>query len=294
MSHFPCLQKKRVEGLLADALEFDAFVKKHLKSSDANDDGVLNEDECRDATSSMIRDLLNVQETWMPNKKRMDLVFKQCDRNADGVLTEEEFAQFVSKLLQFAAQFLSAKVKRNHQRFESSGFMVNGGGIPLEDTNVARMGSAEDKEQRKTAAEKEPAWTGLGTEPTLKVWRIEKLEVKPWPKDKYGVFYDGDSYIVYCARLVHDVLVHDIFFWIGQHSSQDEYGTAAYKTVELDDFLGGAPMQHREVQKFESAEFKRLFGNTISYLKGGIESGFKSSMDRIGAEFHTLLQVNIV
>ena len=29
-------------------------------------------------------------------------------------------------------------------------------------------------------------------------------------------------------------LLYDVHFWIGQFSSQDEYATAAYKTVELD------------------------------------------------------------
>ena len=40
-------------------------------------------------------------------------------------------------------------------------------------------------------------------------------------------------------------LEQHIHFWLGAQSSQDEAGVAAYKTVELDEFLGGAPIQHR-------------------------------------------------
>jgi gelsolin len=68
-------------------------------------------------------------------------------------------------------------------------------------------------------------------------------------------------------------LHHDIHIWIGNESTQDEYGTAAYKMVEADDFLGGIPVQHRQVQGHESEKFKGYF-EFLEYLDGGIESGF--------------------
>jgi len=70
-------------------------------------------------------------------------------------------------------------------------------------------------------------------------------------------------------------LRRDIYFWLGVTTSQDEAGTAAYKTVELDDLLGGEPVQHREVQDHESEAFVALFPAGVKLLAGGVASGFK-------------------
>lgn len=145
----------------------------------------------------------------------------------------------------------------------------------LEDSNMANYGSEEHKEMRKDAAKKEKAWENVGAEKGIQIWRIEKFKVKHWPKDKYGEFYGGDSYIILHTKVNDEGKKdYDVFFWLGSETSQDEAGTAAYKTVELDDYLGDEPVQYREVQGNESKKFLGLFPK-VTILDGGVDSGFR-------------------
>lgn len=147
----------------------------------------------------------------------------------------------------------------------------------IEDSNIAMLGSDLEKEVRKAAADTEPAWDNAGKELGIQIWRIEKFKVISWPKDQYGEFYDGDSYITLHTWKKPDEpkLYWDVYFWLGKYTTQDEAGTAAYKTVELDDKLGGDPVQHREVQGYESEGFLKLFNGQIRLLSGGVDSGFR-------------------
>jgi len=147
----------------------------------------------------------------------------------------------------------------------------------LEDSNVENIGSAEDKAARVAAASTEKAWAKAGKKPGMQIWRIEKFKVKK-SKTPVGTFYNDDSYI--CLNTYkkpdQEKLFWDVHFWLGTTTSQDEQGTAAYKTVELDDFLGGDPVQHREVSGHESSLFLGYFKECggIKLLEGGVESGF--------------------
>ena len=172
------------------------------------------------------------------------------------------------------------------------------------DSNVALVNSELDHKVKYKSAATEPAWNNgiVGTTPGLYVWRIENFEVVPWPTDKYGSFHEGDSYIVLHSEEIQrnnadtttadpEKLLHDIFFWLGAHTTQDEAGTAAYKTVELDEFLAGSATQHRELQSTPSPAFAALFPR-LQILRGGAASGFTHvDLDAAPAPPDTLLRV---
>ncbi|XP_062323282.1 advillin [Osmerus eperlanus] len=111
--------------------------------------------------------------------------------------------------------------------------------------------------------------------PGIIIWRIEKMELVLIPDKSYGNFYEGDCYILLFTKKVGSSLSYDIHFWIGSQSSQDEQGAAAIYTIQLDDFLGSSPIQHREVQEHESDVFRGYFKQGVIYKKGGVASGMR-------------------
>lgn len=190
-----------------------------------------------------------------------------------------------------------------------------------------------EKHVREEAGEGETAWSEAGKAIGLEIWHIEKFHVVPWPKERTGSFYDGDSYIVLhvgSGLCVHGNILNDPFtqtykktpeaqsfsydlhFWLGQNTTQDEAGTAAYKTVELDDcssphascflilwscspftpVLHGKPVQYREVQGHESERFLSYFPRFIC-MQGGVASGFHHVSDPLPLNIRKLYRVTL-
>ncbi|KAI4363989.1 hypothetical protein MLD38_020136 [Melastoma candidum] len=135
----------------------------------------------------------------------------------------------------------------------------------------------------------DPAFQGAGQRPGMEIWRIENFNPVSLPKAEHGKFYMGDCYIVLqTTSSKGGQYLHDIHFWIGKDCSQDEAGTAAIKTVELDAALGGRAVQYREIQGHESDKFLSYFKPCIVPLEGGVASGFKKPEEQ---EFETRLYV---
>lgn len=62
------------------------------------------------------------------------------------------------------------------------------------------------------------AWANAGKAVGIEIWRIEQFKVVAVPREQYGTFYDGDSYIVLSTYKVADspALKYDLHFWLGK------------------------------------------------------------------------------
>lgn len=154
--------------------------------------------------------------------------------------------------------------------------MAKGKKTNVADSNISLLGSKVEKDVKAASAGVEKAWDKAGKKVGLELWRIENFKVVA-VRDNIGSFFSGDSYIVLNTykNPGSEALRWDLHFWLGSETSQDEAGTAAYKTVELDTHLGGGPVQHRELEGCESELFLSYFVGGVKILAGGVDSGFK-------------------
>ncbi|KAF7268409.1 hypothetical protein GWI33_018470 [Rhynchophorus ferrugineus] len=113
------------------------------------------------------------------------------------------------------------------------------------------------------------------------MWKVENMNVVALTKDQYGTFYDTESYIIYAASpfgepsgteaVTRDLrgkpIEYHVHFWLGQNTTPEKSGVAAYKSVELDSILSCCSSQHRETQSNESDRFLSYFKNGYKILK---------------------------
>uniref|UniRef100_A0A8C6WJK7 Gelsolin n=1 Tax=Neogobius melanostomus TaxID=47308 RepID=A0A8C6WJK7_9GOBI len=92
------------------------------------------------------------------------------------------------------------------------------------------------------------------------IWRIEGADKVPVDPSTHGQFFGGDSYIILYNYRHGGRQGHIIYMWQGSDSSQDEIGASAILGAQLDEELGGGPVQVRVMQGKEPAHLMSLFG----------------------------------
>ena len=80
-----------------------------------------------------------------------------------------------------------------------------------------------------------PQMEGAGERDGLAVWRIERFRAVPWPRERFGSFHTGDSYLVLSTRTspATGERTADLHFWIGAcvHDASNAPRFADMRTV---------------------------------------------------------------
>nr|XP_019583183.1 PREDICTED: villin-like protein isoform X3 [Rhinolophus sinicus] len=112
----------------------------------------------------------------------------------------------------------------------------------------------------------------------LHIWIIENLKMVPVPERAYGNFFEEHCYIILHvpqSLKTTQGAARDLHYWVGKKAGAEAQGAAGTFVQHLQETLGGATVQHREVQGYESDCFLSYFHPGVIYRKGGLASALK-------------------
>jgi hypothetical protein len=66
--------------------------------------------------------------------------------------------------------------------------------------------------------------------------------------------------------------LRDVLLTRHRNAMKDSASSAAIRSIQLNEKIGGQAVHYREVQGHESEKFQQLFNYKIKYLRGGTES----------------------
>jgi hypothetical protein len=102
----------------------------------------------------------------------------------------------------------------------------------------------------------------------VQVYRVEGFEKVDYPKENYGTFFSGDSFIVLYKYLKGNKPLYIIYFWQGRNSSINEKGASALLSIDLFAEVGSESIQVRIIQQKETTHFFEIFKKNIIIKSG--------------------------
>jgi gelsolin len=110
----------------------------------------------------------------------------------------------------------------------------------------------------KLAAKAEAFLASCGKD-DLEVYRIEHFDPIKQPKESFGQFFQGDSYVI----VKQNEGDYEIHFWHGKDCTTDEMGSSAAFSVQLSSNLSKDSNHNLELQGHESDLFLSYFRNGV-------------------------------
>eukprot|EP00727_Mastigamoeba_balamuthi_P001929 m51a1_g11733 hypothetical protein (1066) ;mRNA; r:124365-128840 len=136
-------------------------------------------------------------------------------------------------------------------------------------SNIAESKKQDRIDVAKMVALRPPDASWSNAEESLvgltEVWRVKGLEKVEVPKERYGQFHSGHSYIIlFSYNLLGGISARSymIYFWQGVDSPKIDQGTAAAIVLSMAKKCPGA-QQVRLMQSYETPHFCKLLGHVV-------------------------------